>query len=246
MKIKEEFYNYILTFIHLLYPTKCVVCSEWLLSLERGVCAQCLAHITPLREPVCKKCSRELPRYGNQTHICSSCQSSRYLFRRCFAVVRYDDITKKIFHAVKFQKRKSYLTIFSSHVEEKLAVVKNELRAYDIVIPVPLDRHREQEREFNQSAVLAKKISNYLTIPLNSSVLKRIKRSIPQSRLARKERLENLKGAFIIKGMKKISGKSILLVDDVFTTGSTVNECAKVLKEAGARQVSVITLARAL
>jgi len=150
-----------------------------------------------------------------------------------------------IFHEIKFKKRRKLLNVFEPYVRLKLDIIKDMLHN-TTVIPVPLDKKRKRERDFNQSELLAKTICRYINIPLELHVLQRIIQQQPQSILHRKERLQNLKGAFIAKRADRIAGKHILLVDDVLTTGSTVNECARVLKEAGAHAITTFTLARAM
>ena len=114
-----------------------------------------------------------------------------------------------------------------------------------ILIPVPLEKRKLKWRGFNQSEEIGKEISKFLNIPLINDILFKIKETLPQVELSEKEREENIKGVFIIRNRKKISGKKILLVDDVYTTGSTMEECSQVLKKAGATEVIGIVIARA-
>jgi len=116
----------------------------------------------------------------------------------------------------------------------------------DVVIPVPLHPTRLREREFNQSLLLADQIAQYIGSPLSFTNLVRTTPSEPQSTLSRKERLKNLRQAFAVRRPLLIARKRVLLIDDVFTTGTTVNECAKVLRKAGAETVFVLTLARTI
>ena len=118
------------------------------------------------------------------------------------------------------------------------------LPVVDVIVPVPLHSTRLREREYNQSLLLAHRMSTYLKIPLNYTVLRRIRETPPQTSLTKHERLKNLRRSFVVKTPQSLKGKSILLVDDVYTTGTTVNECAKVLDKAGAENVYVVTLAR--
>ena len=115
-----------------------------------------------------------------------------------------------------------------------------------VVLPVPLHPKRLRERDFNQSLILAKEISKAVGIPLIIDNLQRIRWTRPQIELKGEERLINVKGAFALKNHKAIEGKSILLIDDVYTTGATVRECSKILKKAGVEKVYVLTLARVI
>lgn len=116
----------------------------------------------------------------------------------------------------------------------------------DVIMPVPLHPRRLREREFNQSLLLADRIAQHLRIPLSFTHLIRTMPSPPQTTLSRKERLRSLRGAFVLRRPDAIIGKRILLVDDVFTTGATMNECAKALRQAGSGDVVVLTLARTM
>lgn len=114
----------------------------------------------------------------------------------------------------------------------------------DVIMPVPLHAQRLREREFNQSLLMADRIARHLKTPLSFTNLLRVIPSAAQTTLSRKGRLKNLRGAFAVRHPESIAGKRILLIDDVFTTGTTVNECAKTLRKAGSGDVYVLTLAR--
>jgi ComF family protein len=120
------------------------------------------------------------------------------------------------------------------------------IHAVDLVMPVPLHANRLREREFNQSLLLADRISRHLGTSVSCANLVRITASPPQTSLSRRDRLKNLRGAFDLRRPGAITGKRILLIDDVFTTGSTVNECAKTLRKAGSEDVFVVTLGRTM
>jgi ComF family protein len=114
----------------------------------------------------------------------------------------------------------------------------------DVIIPVPLHPRRLREREFNQSLLLADRIGRHLNVPVSFTDLIRLVPSPAQTTLSRKGRLKNLRGAFAVRDAESVAGKRVLLIDDVFTTGATVNECAKTLRKAGSGDVFVLTLAR--
>jgi len=120
------------------------------------------------------------------------------------------------------------------------------LDSIDLIIPVPLHTQRLREREFNQSLLLADRIARHGKIPLSYSNLIRLTATPAQTTLARKDRLRNLRGAFSVRIPEALAGKRILLIDDVFTTGTTVNECAQVLRRAGSGDVFALTLARTM
>lgn len=236
--------NHFRAVLQLVYPEECAICGKALLYRENHVCSGCILAIRPLQEPLCKKCSLELPRFADDTRTCSSCRQNQFHFCRAFSCIRYDEQTKKIFHEVKFHNRRSLLRVYDALLEQKITHIVASLKDH-IVIPVPLDRARRRIRDFNQSALLGKRIARLASLQYSEGLLRRVKKSAPQSLLGKKERLHNLDGAFRVPRGQSVLNRNIALVDDVFTTGSTVNECAKTLRAAGAAKVTVITLARA-
>ncbi|MBI1977143.1 MAG: ComF family protein [Candidatus Omnitrophica bacterium] len=241
----KEFNSYWRSFIRLLYPASCVLCRTPLLIEESNICRECLQKIEHLKTPFCQKCARSLPPYGNYRSICSACRSEKPYFDHGFALVPYNEPVKQILHEVKFHKKLWLLQIFKNHLKNSL--FSQELSHYDLLVPVPLDWWRIRERGFNQSMVIAEMVRNINSknkLPV-LNVLKKRKRTLPQSKLRREERLANLENAFCTDASPKIRGKHILLIDDIFTTGSTINECAKVLKQYGAEPVDFFTIARA-
>ena len=211
---------------------------------EHHLCLLCKHKIKPLSEPLCFKCAHPLPPFDDRYRLCSHCRSNKPYFDRGFSLVEYDEVTKHIFHQIKFQKKPWLLDIFNDLLKESLGQM--DLNNYDMIVPVPLDSSRERKRGFNQAVMIAK-IMKQLH-PLNTADIQRMirkdKKTLPQSRLRRNQRLCNLENAFSVKRSPLIEGKNVILVDDIFTTGSTVNECARILKENGAERVDFFTIAR--
>ncbi|MBI4550369.1 MAG: ComF family protein [Candidatus Omnitrophica bacterium] len=149
---------------------------------------------------------------------------------------------KTLLHQIKFEGKRPLINLFA----EALAGFADagELPAFDSAVPVPLDEKRLRERGFNQSEVLASLLAAGLELPVRRS-LKKIRATPPQSSLNRKKRLENLSGSFSVAEPARVQGKRVLLVDDIYTTGATANECARTLLAAGARSVHCFTLVRA-
>ena len=118
------------------------------------------------------------------------------------------------------------------------------LKKYDIIIPVPISKQRNKNRGYNQSLLLAKEISKELNIECIDKCLIKIKNILPQSSLKKEERIRNVKNVYSIKNTQNISGKKILLIDDIYTTGSTVIECSRILAENGAKDIGILTIAK--
>jgi len=173
---------------------------------------------------------------------CDNCLPVEIHFDSARAGMEYEGVGAELVKLLKFKYRTNVLPL----------LVAPLLRAYDehyskesfnMVVPVPLHWWRRRYREFNQAELLASALSDAIDIPV-CEVLKRRRRTPPQARLKQLKRLSNLKNAFAVRVPEDVCGKRILLVDDVYTTGSTVNECARVLKEAEARSIHVLTSAR--
>jgi len=180
-----------------------------------------------------------------EDHLCGECITSKQYFSLARAVGIYDKVLLEAIHRFKYNRNmtngKALGKLMASH-EFPLF----DPRRYDLIIPVPLHPKRLRQRGFNQSVILAKEIAKKYTLELALNFLRRKIYTIPQFNLGRTERSSNVKGAFSVIRQDRIDGRSIILIDDIFTTGNTVQECAKVLLEAGAKEVAVLTLARAV
>jgi len=213
--------------LRLFYPSLCANCESLLELQESGLCVPCRGALEALRLLPSEERIRLSFRYGHEG----------------WALFRYDGVVKEIFHKIKFEKRRDLLRVFSNEISRFLAR-RPRLAEYDCIVAVPLDLGRRLEREFNQSQMIATKVQEILGVKREKSLVK--KRSTPpQSLLGREERRLNLSGVFSVSLPRRMRGKSVLLVDDIFTTGATLEEAAKTLKAAGAGRVGYFVLARA-
>ena len=240
----KELNFYWRSLLRILYPPRCIFCELPLLLEETDLCRACTKKIEPLKSPTCLKCAHPMAPYEGRGSVCSSCRSERPHFDRGFALTGYAEPIRQLFHQIKFQKKLWLLGLFSRLLEH--SSIAHELNRYDLLIPVPLDWWRERQRGFNQAALIAemlKRSGGNPKLQITRCIQKK-KRTPPQSKLRRDERLKNLNGVFQLKNSRLIRGKHILLVDDIFTTGSTINECAKLLKANGAEHVDFFSIAR--
>lgn len=231
--------------ISLLYPPLCLVCGKRDNLRNQDLCADCLKKLKKRSPPFCVKCGRQLPGDPNIEISCNDCKKDAPCFDRAFSVFYYNGILKELVHNFKYKKMTSLGQEFAQLTVDFMKdhdIAKDS----DLVLSIPMHPARLFKREINPSHILAKTIAKKLCLDYSASLLKKIKNTAPQSRLSRSERIENLKGSFSLKrnAGSYIKNRDILLVDDLFTTGSTVNECARLLKEASAGHVEVITLAR--
>jgi len=218
----------------LVYPKKCVGCGiegEWL-------CGKCFNKIVIVKAPFCPTCQR-MTMMGQ---YCPRCRSGQYLTGVIIAA-HYEEPLKEAIHRFKYDRVADLGGILSEFIVMRLEA--GFPRGDLVLAPVPLHRRREAERGFNQALVLARKIGADFDLPLINDVLKRVKEVEPQMKLKRTERLKNILGAFEARGdVRRLTGKTVLLVDDVMTTGATLNEAGRVLREAGARNVWGLVLAK--
>lgn len=233
-----------IAFIRLFYPANCIFCRQSLNLSERSyACASCIAQIPVLKQPLCAKCSVELAPYGPPQTLCNRCLREKTHYEKGVSIFRYEARAKQLIQRVKFGKKSWYLKAVRGHLRD----IETPLpcSSYDLIVPVPLGRMKKREREFNQSRLIAEllKEEKRVSLPVRD-IIRKIKNTKPQSALHREERLQNLEGAFRLKRGAQIKQKTILLVDDVTTTGATANECAKCLVEGGALRVDVLSLSR--
>lgn len=240
----RKFFDDVINFI---LPAKCRTCNEALSSLkEKYICKECFSRIDFIIPPYCDKCGKILVESFNEVEkpICKECQTLKRHFHQARVASVYEGILRESIHIFKFEKKIGIHKPLGNLLVNYLKEYQRDLISQiDFIIPVPLHRKRLRARGFNQAQLLSSHIEEYFNIPLHLD-LKRIRFTAPQMNLGREERLQNIKGAFEIKNHNSITDKQLLLVDDIFTTGATVNECSKVLMKAGAKQVFVLTLAR--
>ncbi len=228
-------------------PADCAACGNALTDDPVPFfCRQCWSRIAPLDELSCPRCHVPFASTAavshSPSHLCGGCRSRRPAFTEAWSLYPYSPPLRD---AICLFKYKGKLALIDSLAALMLAALPRSL-AVDLIVPVPLHPARLREREFNQSLFLADRLSRHLGVPLSYTNLTRVVHTNAQTTLSRRARLTNLRKAFLVTSPDEIQGKRILLVDDVYTTGATVNECAKVLRKAGAGPVYAITLARTL
>ena len=207
--------------LDLIYPNVCGICGKI------------------SKDNLCKKC--EIKIKENQIKLFS--QYKNTYFDECIHMYKYEGIIREKIIEYKFQDKAYLYKTFSK------MILKNEkvcgiLKKYDIIIPVPIHRLRKKKRGYNQTELIVNFLGKQLNLEICKNVLFKSKNVISQSELNKEDRWNNVKDAFIIKNAVKVNNKKILLFDDVFTTGSTVEECSRILKEAGARKIGVLTIAK--
>lgn len=224
----------------LCFPPHCLCCATLLPWGGRiDLCDHCRGKLRYIATPLCPACGLMFVNSGGASHLCPFCVKKKYAFDRARAVFCYNDEIGKLIHSLKFSAKKTGLrTMVELSTTSSLA----DLSCPDIIVPVPLHLHKLRRRGFNQSLLLAKVLFPDQKEKIRHCLI-RSRHTRPQTGLKGVERRRNVVGAFAVCKPEMVQGKKICLVDDVFTTGTTVNECAKTLKKAGAAQVEVACLA---
>ena len=207
--------------LELIFPTTCGICSN--------IC----------KEAICNKCKLKLKKYEINLIL----KNKKMYFNKSMHIFKYDGIIRQKIIEYKFQG-KSYLYKTFAEIILKNQKVCGFFKKYDIIIPVPIHKKRKIYRGDNQTELIAKLLAKQLNLKLETNILFKQKNIISQTELNKNSRKENIKNAFIVKNTHKIKNKKILIFDDIYTTGSTVNECSKILKTAGAKQIGVLTIAK--
>ena len=238
-----------------LFPSDCRICGEPLLNISRlPVCPECVATIVPIQGKVCSICGeRVLSSYAEADEDgllrCPVCRRVRRPFARAVAYGSYDDALRELVHLLKYNGVRPAAAVLGRLLADAIARLEPVFTQKPVLlIPVPLFKGRRHQRGFNQAELIARNALKILGGPLElrNDILLRSRDTHSQIGLTSHQRRENLRGAFAVAGAEEITGREILLVDDVYTTGTTVTECAKVLRRAGAAQVWVATVARTL
>jgi competence protein ComFC len=208
-------------FLDFLYPRTCGICGK--------IC----------KEELCIKCNYELKKI-DRTRI--DIYKDRHFTFHSY-LFKYEGIIRNKIINYKFRE-KSYLSGFFAKIIIKNKKICGFIENYDIIIPVPIHKKRNLFRGYNQTELIAKKIAKSCNKQIENKVLIKQKNTVQQSTLNKKQRLDNVKNAYEVQNSQIIINKKVLLFDDIFTTGSTVNECCKILKKAGAIQIDVLTIAK--
>ncbi|MFA5146273.1 MAG: ComF family protein [Candidatus Omnitrophota bacterium] len=229
--------------LNLVYPLRCALCGKDLDPLGRsGVCAACLHTVRRNPGPHCRKCGRSVQ---DGPGLCAECRTHHFHFEMARSACLYEGALKELIRLFKYKGRISLGRTLSSFLIDLACEDKDLLGGIDTVTYVPVQEALLRKREFNHSKVLAARLGDESGIPL-ADMLQKTRSTKRQNELSRAGRLTNLRGAFRAARRSAVSGKNILIVDDVMTTGATLDECAKTLLDAGAGKVRCLTLARGL
>ncbi|MCI8512363.1 MAG: ComF family protein [Lachnospiraceae bacterium] len=217
------------TILNLLFPRHCPVCGEIVQPAGRRICPSCLKRLSFVKAPVCKKCGKEIS--DDTAEYCEDCLSRRRTFEYGVALLNYDETARRSMAQIKYRNKREYLDFYGPALAIRYGKAIRRM-GIDVIVPVPVHASRRRARGFNQAELLADILGRQLGIPVQPELLVRKKRTLPQKELTAAERFKNLSGAFRAPNpFPKL--RSVLLVDDIYTTGSTIEACTRALKEAG-------------
>jgi ComF family protein len=230
-----------------LFPAPCRICGAILLKASRiPVCEACLGSITLISEPMCQCCGRP---FGSAVAaeaiqpLCRLCRAQTYGFERARSLAIYNDALSGAIMLMKYERVTRLGDWFAARLADLVEEAGEKLRA-DVVVPVPLHADRQRERGYNQAELIARPLSRRLRLKLRSSLLVRTKPRPPQLVLSRSEHWKSVRGAYATRAGVRVDNLRILLVDDVLTTGATLDACSRALKKAGAAEVIGLTVGR--
>lgn len=211
--------------LNLIYPQTCGICGK-------------INH-----NSLCKKCEIELKKIQDINIISDGEEIENKYFNELMYIFKYEGAIRKLILDYKFNEKSYMYLTFVNFLLKNKKIFEN-IKNYDTIIPIPISKKRQQERGYNQSFLVAKEISKKTDLKLMNNCLIKTKNIIEQSKLNREDRIKNIQNVYKIKNEQLIKNKKILLVDDIYTTGSTVNECSKMLRQGNPCKIGVLVLAR--
>ena len=218
-------------------PPRCAGCGT-IVDQVHSFCAECWKSLDFLGAGGCRQCG--LPLQGTESEICAMCLAHPPRIARARAAVAYDDLSRRLVLKLKYGRKVALAKTMALY----MAPLIGALPAGSVLIPVPLHRRRLWQRGFNQAALLAGELSRHWAVPADAGLLRRVKRTPPLKGLSRLQRRRAVAGAFRLTDGADLRGRTVVLIDDVLTTGSTANACARALTRAGAAQVELVSWAR--
>ena len=217
----------------LLYPAKCPFCGK----IWSGICDDCREKYPMIQEPRCKKCGKPIQKETEE--YCYDCKKTEHYYEWGRSLWIHKAPVNEAIYAFKYKNRRCYGEVFARELAKVYGKRLKEQNV-ELIIPIPLHKSRRRERGYNQTEIIAKYLGDYTGIEVDHTSLVRNKKTSPQKRYSDKERKKNMKNAFALK--KKIDAENVVLIDDIYTTGSTIDEAARILKKSGVSNVCFLTI----
>ena len=231
------------SFLDMLYPRTCAGCGKLAAPEPGHFCWDCQSKILYVQSPYCSICGDPVEGRVDGSFVCYACSESAPFFDRARSAVRYRGVMRNILQEFKYREG-LWMRPDLVRILEACVATHYDMDEIDAVTFVPLYPARQRQRGYNQAEVLAGLLAKSIRKPLLKYCLARLKPTQTQTHLTARDRVTNVKGVFKARWLSRLKGRRILLVDDVMTTGATVNECSRALKAGGAARVVVVTVAR--
>lgn len=228
--------------IRIFYPKVCPVCESILPDVpgenKDGVCIRCNSRLHYIKSPKCLKCGKQI--YEMNQEFCCDCKNKKHEFVQGAGVFAYDEEIKKSIYRFKYSNQREYSHFYARAIVNRLGY---QIRHWmpDIIIPIPLNRIKYLKRGYNQAELVARSVGDLLDIPVDSKLLIRTRNTRPMKELNDEERVKNLQNAFKIRS-DIVKYNKVLLLDDIYTTGATIDACSALLKEAGAKEIFFVSV----
>ncbi len=220
----------------LFFPRRCTICDK-VIPDDAGICEQCKKRIQPIQGTVCMKCGKKL---SDDRLYCYDCSRREHAYERNYAVFEYPHVRESLYR-FKYRGRAEYAAYYAKEACKRYGTCFEQLHA-DALVPVPLHKSRLRRRGYNQAEELARELSKLINVPVYAGYIGRVKATKPLKTLDVRQRQNNLKKAFLIL-QNDVKLKTIIVVDDIYTTGATVDSVTKVCKTAGVERVYSLTVA---
>lgn len=223
--------------IRVFYPKRCPVCEDILPDIpgeeKKNVCLECNKKLKYIRAPRCFVCGKQL--YDSEEEYCTDCKNKKHFFKQGVGVFGYDEKIKYSMYRFKYSNKREYAKFFGEVIASRYGYVIRHWNP-DVIIPIPLYKIKYLQRGYNQAELIARELGKRLNIPIDTYLLQRNKKTKAMKALNDEERVKNLQNAFKLSD-NIVKYNKVLLVDDIYTTGATIDACAKVLLEGGAAEI---------
>lgn len=239
--LKNSLNHFLQGFLALLYPNRCPICGK-IPSTHSLICPKCYHSITFVKQPFCYSCGKPLS--SSEDEYCHDCKVHPKSFTRGYSLAVYNSVTRPSMAAIKYKNKRCYLDFYAAESLNVYGQIFSQL-SFDAILPVPIHPKRMKKRGYNQASLLAKYIGRALGVPVYDSVLVRTVNTLPQKNLNPQKRLHNLQKAFsLYPGYEHavFPFHRILLVDDIYTTGATMEAVTRLLKSHGINEVYIFSI----
>ncbi len=223
--------------LEILYPARCPVCHG-ILKGRDGICPKCRKRLHYIKEPKCKKCGKQIEK--TEQEYCRDCRRFSHAFDKGAAVFSYDDIMRRSISMFKYHNRREYAKVYAAEMYRNCGHFL-KMADPEVILPIPIHKQKKRQRGFNQAELVAKELGKKIGVSVDTKYLIRREKTLPQKELTRQQRKDNLKRAFDVSTKGKYYNR-VLLIDDIYTTGATIDAISEVLRENQVKNIFFLTI----